>query len=67
MCGRSYVPEHLRYTLFELLKNSCRAVVEAHGDRDGGSLPDVRVVVSRGDEDITVKVRPAHLPPTHAA
>jgi len=51
----TYVPSHLRYMLFELLKNSCRAVVLAHGN-DDDELPEIKVVVSRGAEDVTLKI-----------
>ncbi|KAJ1551438.1 hypothetical protein HK405_014516, partial [Cladochytrium tenue] len=50
-----YVPSHLHHMLFELLKNSLRAVVERHG-LDADSYPAISVVVAAGNEDITVKI-----------
>jgi pyruvate dehydrogenase kinase 2/3/4 len=54
-----YVPGHLSHIVFELLKNSLRAVVEKYGvDGEGekGSFPPIRVVVVEGKEDITIKI-----------
>ena len=51
----TYIPSHLHHMLFELLKNSMRAVVEFHRNA-GGALPTIRVVVSEGLEDVTIKV-----------
>jgi pyruvate dehydrogenase kinase 2/3/4 len=50
-----YVPSHLHHMLFELLKNSMRAVVERNGDLED-SFPEIRVVVAEGNEDITIKI-----------
>ena len=50
-----YVPSHLHHMLFELLKNSLRAVVERYGV-DCEEYPEIRVVVAEGKEDITVKI-----------
>ncbi|RKP00080.1 hypothetical protein CXG81DRAFT_13659 [Caulochytrium protostelioides] len=50
-----YVPSHLHHMLFELLKNSLRAVVERHGI-DADSYPEIRVVVAAGKEDLTIKI-----------
>lgn len=50
-----YVPGHLSHMLFELLKNSLRAVVETHGShRD--AFPVTKVIVAEGKEDITIKI-----------
>ncbi|KAH3666929.1 hypothetical protein OGAPHI_003379 [Ogataea philodendri] len=57
-----YVPGHLVHMLFETLKNSLRATVEhqtaLHPETHIEDLefPPVKVVVSEGNEDITVKV-----------
>lgn len=50
-----YVPGHLSHMLFETLKNSLRAVVEAHG-MDKQEFPVTKVIVAAGREDITIKV-----------
>lgn len=50
-----YVPGHLSHMLFEILKNSLRAVVEAHG-QDKEEFPVTKVVVAEGKEDITIKI-----------
>ncbi|KAJ1565481.1 hypothetical protein HK405_012253 [Cladochytrium tenue] len=56
----TYVPSHLHHVLFELAKNSLRAVVERYSVADAhGHLPSpppVRIVVAAGNEDITVRV-----------
>ncbi|KAL8963181.1 MAG: hypothetical protein Q9183_005045 [Haloplaca sp. 2 TL-2023] len=50
-----YVPGHLSHMLFETLKNSLRAVVETHG-QDKQDFPVTKVIVAKGNEDITIKV-----------
>ncbi|KAI9100508.1 mitochondrial branched-chain alpha-ketoacid dehydrogenase kinase-domain-containing protein [Phlyctochytrium arcticum] len=50
-----YVPSHLHHMLFELLKNSLRAVVERHGV-DCDEWPDIKLVVAEGKEDLTIKI-----------
>ena len=50
-----YVPGHLSHMLFETLKNSLRAVVEAHG-AEKEDFPVTKVVVAEGKEDITIKI-----------
>eukprot|EP00924_Labyrinthula_sp_SR-Ha-C_P008874 augustus_masked-scaffold_2-processed-gene-5.53-mRNA-1 protein AED:0.00 eAED:0.00 QI:0/-1/0/1/-1/1/1/0/389 len=53
----SYIPSHLYYILFELLKNSMRAVTEFHSQR-GGELPRIRIIVADGEEneDVALKI-----------
>lgn len=43
------------HMLFEVLKNSLRAVVEKHGV-DCDEYPPVKVIVAEGNEDITIKI-----------
>ncbi|TPX67573.1 hypothetical protein SpCBS45565_g03732 [Spizellomyces sp. 'palustris'] len=50
-----YVPSHLHHMLFELLKNSLRAVVERYGV-DCDEWPEIKLVVAEGKEDITIKI-----------
>ncbi|CAM9437294.1 unnamed protein product [Choristocarpus tenellus] len=49
---------HLYYILYELLKNSCRATVEHSRSKNGpgAPLPPVRMIVTRGKEEVTIKV-----------
>ncbi len=50
-----YIPSHLHHMLFELLKNSMRAIVERFG-ADFDCFPPIKIVVAEGDEDITIKI-----------
>lgn len=49
-----YVPSHLYHMLFELFKNSMRAVMETHQDSD--CIPPIKVRIVKGQEDICVKI-----------
>ncbi|KAG7275200.1 hypothetical protein CRUP_012988 [Coryphaenoides rupestris] len=49
-----YVPSHLYHMLFELFKNAMRATVETH--ESSLTLPPVKVRVSLGPEDLTIKM-----------
>ncbi|KAL1929908.1 hypothetical protein VTP01DRAFT_1062 [Rhizomucor pusillus] len=51
-----YVPSHLNHMIFELLKNSLRAVVERFGPDYEDEYPLIRVVIAHGKEDITIKI-----------
>lgn len=50
-----YVPSHLYHMLFELFKNSMRAVMEHHG-QDCLNIPPIEVTVVNGREDISLKI-----------
>ncbi|CAB0042459.1 unnamed protein product [Trichogramma brassicae] len=50
-----YVPSHLYHMLFELFKNSMRAVME-HCGVDADNYPPLEVTVIQGKEDICVKM-----------
>ncbi|KAJ9537131.1 hypothetical protein OSB04_029864, partial [Centaurea solstitialis] len=50
-----YVPAHLHLMVFELVKNSLRAVEERFMDSDK-LAPPVRIIVADGLEDVTIKV-----------
>ncbi|KAG2430280.1 hypothetical protein HXX76_010375 [Chlamydomonas incerta] len=51
----AYVPSHLHHMVFELVKNSLRAVQDRFGDSDS-EPPAIQVVVAEGLEDVTIKV-----------
>mmetsp|Transcript_18072 Transcript_18072/g.46329 ORF Transcript_18072/g.46329 Transcript_18072/m.46329 type:complete len:303 (-) Transcript_18072:168-1076(-) len=52
----SYIPSHLYYIMFELLKNSLRAVAEHHGVN--AEMPPVKVIIADGEtnEDVVIKI-----------
>mmetsp|Transcript_8969 Transcript_8969/g.30255 ORF Transcript_8969/g.30255 Transcript_8969/m.30255 type:complete len:484 (+) Transcript_8969:181-1632(+) len=51
----AYVPGHLHQMLFELVKNSLRAVSDRYLDSNE-TPPPIRVVIAEGAEDVTIKV-----------
>lgn len=51
-----YVPGHLSHIVFELLKNSLRAVVERFGPDQEDRFPPIKIIVVEGKEDITIKI-----------
>ncbi|XP_055822219.1 pyruvate dehydrogenase (acetyl-transferring) kinase, mitochondrial-like [Solanum dulcamara] len=50
-----YVPSHLHMMVFELVKNSVRAVEERFMDSDNVA-PPIRIIVADGLEDVTIKI-----------
>lgn len=56
----TYVSYHLHYMVGELLKNSCRATIKRYFDEEikgkKTELGKIRVVIVKGDEDVTIKV-----------
>ncbi|CAA6663618.1 unnamed protein product [Spirodela intermedia] len=50
-----YVPSHLHLMVFELVKNSLRAVQERYMNSDKDA-PPVRIIVADGIEDVTIKI-----------
>nr|CAA07447.1 pyruvate dehydrogenase kinase [Arabidopsis thaliana] len=50
-----YVPTHLDLMMYELVKNSLRAVQERFVDSDRVA-PPIRIIVADGIEDVTIKV-----------
>ncbi|XP_010558461.1 PREDICTED: pyruvate dehydrogenase (acetyl-transferring) kinase, mitochondrial-like [Tarenaya hassleriana] len=50
-----YVPTHLHLMVYELVKNSLRAVQERFMDSDRVA-PPIRIIVADGIEDVTIKV-----------
>lgn len=51
----AYVPTHLHHMVFELVKNSLRAVQERFMTADQ-DCPPIRVIIADGAEDVTIKV-----------
>ena len=51
-----YMPSHLNHMIFELMKNSLRAVVERFGVEHEDHYPPIKVIVVEGKEDITIKI-----------
>lgn len=51
----AYVPSHLHHMVFELVKNSLRAVEDRFQHSDQAS-PPIRLVIAEGGEDVTIKV-----------
>lgn len=54
-----YIPTHLDYMLYELLKNSMRAVVEKHTGRNKrytARLPPVQVRICGGEGNVTLRI-----------
>lgn len=53
----TYVPHHLQYIMAELLKNSCKATVQAHfSNNSDAELPAIRVVIAKGAEDVSIQI-----------
>ncbi|KAL4203019.1 hypothetical protein AMTRI_Chr02g224140 [Amborella trichopoda] len=50
-----YVPSHLHLMVFELVKNSLRAVEERFMNSDKVA-PPIRIIVADGIEDVTIKI-----------
>ncbi|RZC88209.1 hypothetical protein C5167_016009 [Papaver somniferum] len=50
-----YVPSHLHLMVFELVKNSLRAVQERFMDSDEVA-PPIRIIVADGLQDVTIKI-----------
>lgn len=51
----TYLPGHIHVILFELLKNSCRAVCEFH--KDSINLPPIQVIVVGGGNEVSIKIQ----------
>ncbi|KAK8795713.1 hypothetical protein WA158_000369 [Blastocystis sp. Blastoise] len=54
----SYIPSHLRHMLFELLKNSMRATIETHKDKEEKHLPPIHIIIADGEQnnDVVIKI-----------
>ncbi|KAF9165400.1 hypothetical protein DFQ26_000206 [Actinomortierella ambigua] len=56
----SYIPDHIEYILYELLKNSMRFVMlrnnEPNSQQPGGELPPIQITVCEGTHDIVFRI-----------
>jgi [3-methyl-2-oxobutanoate dehydrogenase (acetyl-transferring)] kinase len=54
----AYIPHHVDYMLYEVLKNAARAVVEHHHHHQQQQqlLPSLLVRICGGDDDVTIRV-----------
>jgi len=53
----SYIPDHIEYILYELLKNSMRFVMESGKvDPKTGQLPPIQITVCEGTHDIVFRI-----------
>ncbi|KAF9174054.1 hypothetical protein BGX21_001302 [Mortierella sp. AD011] len=53
----SYIPDHIEYILYELLKNSMRFVMQnGIPDPKTGSLPPIQITVCEGTHDIVFRI-----------
>jgi len=54
----TFIPSHLHYILFELLKNALRATMDkAQADGNGGDMPPVTVTIANSRENESVCIR----------
>mmetsp|Transcript_19272 Transcript_19272/g.34834 ORF Transcript_19272/g.34834 Transcript_19272/m.34834 type:complete len:588 (-) Transcript_19272:185-1948(-) len=52
-----YIPAHIDYMLYELLKNSMRAVMEHHLPRgDASALPPIQVLICNSHNDLSFRI-----------
>ena len=56
-----YIPSHFDYIVYEVLKNSARAVVERHLAAQSGPgashrVPPIRVRICKGDEHVVLRI-----------
>ena len=54
----TYIPSHLFYIFFELLKNSMKAVMEnnSHDNNDNPYPKDIKVYISKGSKDLIIRI-----------
>ena len=51
-----YPPQHLYHVFFELFKNSMRATIETKAKGAAGDIPDVELLIAKGESDISIKI-----------
>lgn len=52
-----YIPSHMHHMIFEIMKNSMRATMEQMAKLGKKEPEPVNVIISHGENDITIKVR----------
>ncbi|KAF6767128.1 Histidine kinase-like ATPase, ATP-binding domain protein [Kalmanozyma brasiliensis GHG001] len=52
----AYIPEHLEYIVFELLKNAIRATIRAHVGEDEAGTVRVTIVEGPPEEDLIIRI-----------
>ena len=50
-----YVPDHLNYVVFEMLKNAMEATVKAHKD-SSKEIPKVQITMAKSFSDVTIRI-----------
>ncbi len=52
----AYIPEHLEYIVFELLKNAIRATMRKHAGEEERGLVRVTIVEGPPEEDLIIRI-----------
>ncbi|KAN0063085.1 [Pyruvate dehydrogenase (acetyl-transferring)] kinase 2, mitochondrial [Thecaphora frezii] len=52
----AYIPEHLEYIVFELLKNAIRATIRHHAGREDAGVVRVTIVEGPPEEDLIIRI-----------
>ncbi|CBQ71920.1 related to branched chain alpha-ketoacid dehydrogenase kinase [Sporisorium reilianum SRZ2] len=52
----AYIPEHLEYIVFELLKNAMRATIRRHAAEDSAGVVRVTIVEGPPEEDLILRI-----------
>lgn len=52
----AYIPEHLEYIVFELLKNAIRATIRKHAGEESAGVVRVTIVEGPPEEDLIIRI-----------
>jgi len=52
----NFIPNHLHHIIFELMKNSMRAVIEFHAPHRKYDLPPIQVVLTEDEREFAIKI-----------
>lgn len=55
----AYIPEHLEYIVFELLKNAIRATIRKHAGEEDAGVVRVTIVEGPPEEDLIIRISDA--------